>query len=248
MKTILLVLGISWLITAAGFTQNLAHNYFISKDLELVKINENAYVHVSYTESKEWGRFPSNGMIFINKGKAFLLDTPTSDSLTMKLLIYLRNSLKLTIVGFITNDWHSDSMGGLAVIHKAGIPSYANEMTRQIATSKGLPVPQNGFKNSTTLLLGDKKIVCSYYGPAHTLDNIVVWIPSEKILFADCMIKEMKSQTLGNIADGDVSSYASTVNKVKTNYPNATVVIPGHGDFGGLELIDHTLKLSNLAK
>jgi metallo-beta-lactamase class B len=62
------------------------------------------------------------------------------------------------------------------------------------------------------------------------------------------MIKEMKSQTLGNTADGDVSSYASTVNKVKTNYPNATVVIPGHGDFGGLELIDHTLKLSNLAK
>jgi metallo-beta-lactamase class B len=243
MKTIFLTLLISCL-SIFVFAQNNYKKIQISKDLELIQISENAYTHLSYTESSQFGRYPSNGMVLIENGQAFLFDTPTSDSLTMVLISYLQDILKLKIVGFITNDWHIDSMGGLAAIDSLGIPSYSNEMTRQIAKSKGLPIPKNGFNVSLKLKLGKKEIDCYYLGAAHTMDNIVVWLPSEKILFADCMIKETKAKNLGFTGDGDVKAYLSTVKKVKEKFPKAKIVVPGHGDFGGIELIDHTIELA----
>ena len=40
-----------------------------------------------------------------------------------------------------------------------------------------------------------------------------------------------------------VDNIPATLKKVKTAYRNARIVVPGHGDPGGPELIDHTLKL-----
>jgi metallo-beta-lactamase class B len=216
----------------------------ISGDIELIKISDIAYVHVSYTSSPKFGRFPSNGFLLVNNGNAFLFDTPMTDSLTLALLLYLQDSLKLKIKGFVTNDWHEDSMGGLKLIDSLGIPSYSNELTRQIAQSKKLPIPKYGFNDSLSLVLGDKTIKCAFYGAAHTLDNIVVWIPSEKILFADCMVKELKAKNLGFTGDGDLELYPKTLEMVKAKYPDAAIVIPGHGNIGGVELIDHTLDLT----
>jgi metallo-beta-lactamase class B len=117
-------------------------------------------------------------------------------------------------------------------------------MTRKTAQSKGLPVPVNGFKDSLALKLGNRDILCYYLGAAHTIDNMVVWIPSEQILFADCMVKEIKAKDLGFTGDGDLKAYPLTLAKVKAKFPNAKIVIPGHGQYGGKELIDHTMKLA----
>jgi metallo-beta-lactamase class B len=116
-------------------------------------------------------------------------------------------------------------------------------MTIDIAKSKHLPVPVHGFKDSLILHLGDKPINCYYLGAAHSLDNIVVWIPTEQILFAGCMVKSLKTKDLGNIADGDLNEYPKTVDKLIDKFPTAKIVIPGHGQFGGLDLIKHTRNL-----
>ena len=76
------------------------------------------------------------------------------------------------------------------------------------------------------------------------LDNIVVWIPSEQILFPGCMVKEIRSGNLGNTADGDVKAYPDTITKVLKKFPSAKIVIPGHGNYGGAELIKHTLDIT----
>jgi metallo-beta-lactamase class B len=75
------------------------------------------------------------------------------------------------------------------------------------------------------------------------MDNIVVWVPSEQILFVGCMVKSMRSNDLGNIVDGDLKAYPVTINKLIDKFPNAKIVIPGHGQFGGFELIKHTKEL-----
>jgi oligosaccharide reducing-end xylanase len=226
-----------------GFSENNYKSIKISNDIELIKISENAYLHISYTESPQFGRFPSNGLIFINNQKAFLFDTPMTESLTKDLVSWVQDSMHIQIVGFIPNHWHDDCMGGLDYIHSLGIESYANELTREIARAKNLPIPKHGFTDSVIFKLGDKEIVCRYFGAAHTVDNIVVWIPSEQILFGGCMIKEMKSTGLGNIADGDVKAWPKTIKKVLDEFPNAKIVIPGHGQIGDLDLIRHTLEL-----
>lgn len=233
------------LIHIVGFSQNEYKRIKISNDIELIKLSENAYVHVSYSDLPKFGRFSSNGLIFINADKAYLFDTPVSDSLTKDLLSWIKDSMKITIVGFVPNHWHIDCMGGLGFIQSQGIESYANQMTIDIAKSKDLPIPLNGFKDSLQLALGDKLIKYYYFGAAHSLDNIVVFIPSEKILFAGCMIKSFNSKDLGNIADGDLIAYPKTIDKLIERFSKAKIVIPGHGKFGGFELIEHTKGLLN---
>jgi len=242
MKKLIIVI-IAVLIQYYGFSQSGYQRIKVSDDIELIKLSEHAYVHVSYAEIPPYGRVASNGLVFINGGEAFLFDTPVTDSQTKDLVSWIKDNLKLKVVGFVPNHWHRDCMGGLGYLQSLKIRSYANQKTIDIARSKHLPIPAYGFKDSLQLKLGNKLIKCYYFGAAHTLDNIVVWIPSEKILFPGCMIKSMDSKNLGNTADGDLSAYPKTINKLINKFPSAKIVIPGHGAFGGFELIRHTKEL-----
>jgi metallo-beta-lactamase class B len=231
-------------IQVNGFSQTGYKTIKVCSDIELIKLSENAYVHVSYSSLPNFGRFPSNGLILTSGREAFLFDTPMNDSLTSVLVSWINDSMKLNIVGFIPNHWHIDCMGGLGFLQNQKIESYANQMTIDIARLKNLPLPAHGFKDSLQLQLGDQQIKCFYLGAAHSLDNIVVWIPSEKILFAGCMVKSLNSKDLGNTADGDLNAYPETIDKLINKFPNAKIVIPGHGQFGGLDLIKHTKELT----
>ena len=229
-------------IHLSGFSQeNITR---ISENVELIKISANAYMHVSYSYLPSYGRVASNGLVFINGNEAFLFDTPMTDSLTMELVSFLRDSMKLKIAGFVPNHWHGDCIGGLRYLQAQKIKSYANQMTIDIARSKDLPVPDQGFKDSIELHPGNKVIKCYYLGAAHSLDNIVVWIPSEKILFPGCMVKSLNSKNLGNTADGDLTAYPKTIDAVIRKFPTAKIVVPGHGPYGGLELLTHTKELA----
>ena len=226
-----------------GYCQFKSEPIKISKDLELIKITENAYIHVSYAYLPEYGRISANGLIFISNKNAFLFDTPWSDSLTLDLVTYLKDKMGLKISGFVPNHWHSDCMGGLGFLKSQGIESYANQKTIDIAGKNNLPLPAHGFSDSIQLYLDDKAINCYYLGAAHSLDNIVVWIPSEKILFPGCMVKSLTSTDLGNISDGDIKAYPGTIDKVINKFAAAKIVIPGHGQFGGQDLLLHTKEL-----
>ena len=230
-------------IQLTGVCQNADEPLRISKDLELIKISGNAYIHVSYAEMGGYGRVAANGLIFINQHNAFLFDTPWTDSLTEELVTYMKDKMGLEISGFIPNHWHADCMGGLGCLQGHKIPSYANQKTIDIARSKNLPVPDQGFKDSITLYLDNEVIKCYFLGAAHSLDNVVVWIPSEKILFPGCMVKSLNSTDLGNIADGDINAYPGTIDKVIEKFSHARIVIPGHGQYGGLDLLKHTRNL-----
>ncbi|HSN50490.1 MAG TPA: subclass B1 metallo-beta-lactamase, partial [Bacteroidales bacterium] len=217
----------------------------ISENVELIRISENAYIHVSYSYLPSYGRVASNGLLFVNGKEAFLFDTPMTDSLTMDLVSYIRDKMKLKIAGFVPNHWHADCIGGLRYLQRENIESYANEMTIDFARSNNLPVPAHGFKDSLELHLGNKLIRCYYLGAAHSLDNIVVWIPSEKILFPGCMVKSINSKDLGNTADGNLSAYAGTIDALISKFPAARIVVPGHGSYGGPELFTHTKQLAD---
>lgn len=216
----------------------------LSNDLHLIKLTENTWLHVSFGELPAFGRFSSNGLILIQNNEAFLFDTPVNNELTSILVNGIKDSLSARVIGFIPNHWHNDCMGGLEYLHNIGVHSYANQMTIDIAREKGLQCPQTGFTDSLILTFGKLGIHCFYPGAAHSTDNIVVWLPDEKILFPGCIVKELNSQSLGNTADGDIHAYPTTLQKISDRYPEAQIVVPGHGFYGGLELIKHTSRLS----
>ncbi|MGE5427387.1 MAG: subclass B1 metallo-beta-lactamase, partial [Methylococcaceae bacterium] len=217
MKSLLTAL-LLLLFLMAGYAQEYTR-IRISEDLELIKLSEHAYVHVSWENSPVYGRFSSNGLIYLHDGEGYLLDTPATDALTKTLVGWIADSLKTRITGFVPNHWHSDCLGGLHYLQTIGVNSYAHQITIDIARSKGLAAPAHGFRDSLTLQLKGNSIQCYYLGAAHSMDNIVVWLPEEKILFAGCMAKEAAAKGMGNTVDGDLLEWPKTIDKVMAKFP-----------------------------
>jgi metallo-beta-lactamase class B len=56
------------------------------------------------------------------------------------------------------------------------------------------------------------------------------------------MIKELDAG-VGLLGDANVSAWPATVSNVKLTFPKTMLVIPGHGNSGGQELLDYTIEL-----
>lgn len=205
----------------------------VSDKLELIRLSPETYMHISEG---------SNGMVTVNTGEGTIISTPPTDEATLQLINWVEDSLKVKIVGVVIDSWHPDNMEGLDVFHTQKIKSYANEMTQQIAVTKGLPVPKVGFAGKMELKVGSKKLVLQHFGSAHTRDGIVAWIPDEKILFGNNGVRNFNGW-VGNIGDANLQEWAETIEKVKKEFGSAKYVIPGHGNYGGPELLDYTINL-----
>lgn len=208
----------------------------VSDKLTLTQLSDKVYIHTCDN---------SNGIVFINDKKALIVSTPDSDIETQNLIDWVTNVQKAKIIGYVIDRWHPDAMEGLDIVHKNGIKSYSYELTRQIAKEKGLPIPQIGFDPKTEILVGNEKVICHYLGEAHTKDGIVVWIPSEQILFGGNEIRNFNGW-VGNIGDASLDKWSETAIRVKNEYESAKIVVPGHGKHGGPELIDYTIELYNI--
>jgi len=80
-------------------------------------------------------------------------------------------------------------------------------------------------------------------GAGHTQDNLVVWVPQHRTLFGGCIVKNAHDRTLGNTADADLREWPASLRRLQTRYGQASLVVPGHGEPGGPELLQHTLDL-----
>lgn len=216
-------------------------NIKISSDLELIKISDKVYIHKSFTTSEQFGRYSSNGLIYINENEVLIADTPPSIEQSELLLTWIINQ-DLLIKAVIVNHHHEDALGGLKVFKQRNISTYGFRETSILAKKDGFLDPEITFIDSLNLSIGSKIIQAFYFGEAHTSDNIVLHIPSEHILFGGCMIKSLKSGK-GNLADANVEEWPHTVSKVKNYFPNLQLVIPGHGNYGNTSLLDYTIKM-----
>ncbi len=235
-----------WLVTSvSGFAQSKRDTITIAEGLTLIPLTENLYQHVSYLESQDFGRVDCNGLIYINGSEAIICDTPPSDEVSGQLLGWMKEKYPgVKVKALIVNHFHIDCLGGIRQFHSAGVKSYAHELTPYLLKQKkdSSEAPQVLVKTSVDIPVGNKKITLFYPGEAHTKDNIVTWIPSENTIFGGCVIKSMNAGK-GNLADANVTEWSNSVTRIKSKFPSAKIVVPGHGKPGGTELLDYTIKL-----
>ena len=217
----------------------------IAEDIEIIKLSNEVYLHVSYFQTTNFGKVGANGLILIKNGKGLLIDTPWNDQQTNALYRWVNDSLNTSIDTFIATHWHEDCIGGLAFLESKGIKSYANQMTIDIAKEKNLPIPQKGFADSLRIEFQGIPVDCFYFGGGHSTDNILVSLPNENILFGGCCIKDMNATNLGNLEDADIISWPLTMEKIMGRFSNTSLIVPGHGKIGNTELIRHTIDLLN---
>lgn len=215
----------------------------ITDDIELIKLSDDVYLHRSYFQTTNFGKVGANGLILIEDEKGLLIDTPWNNEQTEILYNWVRDSLNTQIESIIATHWHDDCIGGLNFLKSKGVKSYANQMTIDIARSKNLPISQQGFSDSLYIQFEGLPVNCFYFGAGHSSDNILVFLPTENILFGGCCIKDMSANDLGNLEDADTEMWPHTIEKIKNRFPNVLMIIPGHGEVGGKELIQHTANL-----
>ena len=242
MKKIILILSIILNMFFLFSDEN--KKIIISKDLELIKLNNEIYIHVSYANIPQYGRVGANGLLVIDKKEALIMDTPWNDELTYQLFDWVKKNYNIDIKYVIINHFHDDNMGGLAATHKRGAVSYSLDITKDILKKSNKVLPMKTFSNELKLKLQNINLIAVYPGAGHTVDNIVIWLPDYKILFGGCLIKSMGSINLGNLEDAVVKEWPKTVEKVLNKYKQAVIVVPGHGQYGGTELLKHTLELA----
>lgn len=213
-----------------------------SPKLVIQQIAPHAYLYTSFLQTESFGKVGCNGVLFFDGKEAIVFNTPTDDSGSTELINWVKHQLQGTIKAVIPTHFHGDGLGGLNEFHKHKIPSYAYNKTIEIARSKNLPVPQNGFDSTLELKAGGQKIIAAFIGEGHTKDNIIGYFPEEKVMFGGCLIKEVDAGK-GYLDDANLKEWSPTVIKLKRKYPVAKIVIPGHGKFGGTELLDYTIKL-----
>ena len=215
----------------------------VSEDMELQPITEGVWVHTTYFDLPNFGRYPANGLVVLDGEEAVLIDLPWTDGQTGVLFDWIAENHGATVRTVVPTHFHQDCMGGLAEAHRRGAQSYGLDKTITIAREKGLPVPKISYQSRAMVRCGKKLAIMTYFGPGHTLDNVVVWLPKQKVLFGGCLIKSLDAASLGNTNDGDLEAYPTTVDKVRGAYPHAEIVVPGHGAWGGVGLIAHTRSL-----
>jgi metallo-beta-lactamase class B len=215
----------------------------IAPGVSLQPIADGVWVYTTYFDLPGFGPCPANGLLVIDKKEAMLIDLPWTDEQTGVLCDWAAKNHQAELKVAVPTHFHQDCMGGLAEAHRRGATSYALDKTIKIAREKGLPVPKIPYQLRTMVHCGSTVALLTYEGPGHTTDNVVAWMPKQGILFGGCLIKSMDAQSLGNTADGDLVAYPATLREVQREYARAKIVVPGHGDWGGPELIEHTLKL-----
>jgi metallo-beta-lactamase class B len=225
-----------------GLVTPLTAQRYKSANLEIIRLSDHVFQHISYLKTEDFGKVSCNGMIVVDDHEAVVFDTPAEDSASQELIDWIKTQLNSKLKAVVATHFHADCLGGLNSFHAAGVPSYAEELTLGLAKQKHFPVPQHGFKQSQALKVGSISVQVGYFGAGHTRDNVVAYVPSEKILFGGCLIKEIGAGK-GNLEDADENAWPLTVHKVKAKYPTVKLIIPGHGKVGGVDLLDYTSNL-----
>ncbi len=226
-------------------TENTKHTIKLSDDVEVFQLAEGIWLHTTYMHVTGYGKVGANGLIVINGQIATIIDLPWTNKQAEILFDWIEKKHKATVKAVVPTHSHTDCAGGLGEAHKRGADSWAFIETIERLEKGERTVPRNGFAKTKTLTCGNTIVELAYLGGGHTADNIVAWIPSQKLLFGGCLVKAIDAKNLGNTKEADLDRYPETLRRVLQKYTDAKTVVPGHGEPGNLQLVEHTLKLCN---
>ncbi|UGQ11786.1 MBL fold metallo-hydrolase [Yinghuangia sp. ASG 101] len=98
-----------------------------------------------------------------------------------------------------------------------------------------LTLPVLTFRDRITLHTGALRLELMHVGPAHTTNDVVVWVPERRVLFSgDVLLSGATPYCLMGSIEGSLRAVE------RLRGLGATTIVPGHGPIGGPELLDAT--------
>ncbi|HPG39621.1 MAG TPA: MBL fold metallo-hydrolase [bacterium] len=200
-----------------------------------------------------------------------LVDTPNENQSTQLLVEWILKKHDGIHLQVINTHFHRDCLGGNGYLLAQHIPVYGSDLTAKLLTERmsdptrdnigdfyqqpqykryydllkatTLLPPDHLFKINDGLVItvGDDTLEVYYPGGGHTRDNIVVYWRNKQILFGGCILRAMSYTGAGYTGDADMEEWPKSLLRICARFPNARIVIPGHGDLGDLGIIQHTI-------
>lgn len=198
----------------------------------------------------------TNSVIYIGSTSVTVVGATWSPETAELLAKEIKKVTNKPISAVILPDYNPEYAGGNAYWKGIGAEIISTELTYSLLKSdwekvgdfvrKGYPsYPRLPLVLSTKTYPGDfalenGDIRALYLGPSHTPDDIFVYFPKEKVLYAGSILKEH----LGNLDFADLAEYPKTLHKLQQLHLNIDKVISGHWSaVHGPELIDQYLDL-----
>jgi glyoxylase-like metal-dependent hydrolase (beta-lactamase superfamily II) len=175
-----------------------------------------------------------------------VIDALASPAEGDRLLATIRAMTPLPVRWLVLTHHHPDHHFGAIVLRRAGARVVAHPDRRVLAAEGGEkdliedwarlvgPEAMRGFEfadtpdravtGTDTLRVGERLLVVAHPGPAHSAGDLMVWLPSERVLFAgDLLIEDGVTM----VVDGDSRVLLRALDAI--DRLGARVVVPGHG-------------------
>ena len=205
-----------------------------SQNIKVQKINESAFV-----------LFGGGGNTLIIKGKteSLMIDgkmTPVSEELQKT----IKENSAFPIKILINTHWHYDHTqnnpffneedGAMIVAHENTYNRLSSKQTVPFFKGKFEPMDKSGlpiivFKKNYELMLDGQSVLLYHIPNAHTDSDIIVWIPSQKIVHMGDLYFSQGFPFIDVDNQGSVNGMVSMCKRVLKMIPDDAVVVPGHG-------------------
>ncbi|MDE3247686.1 MAG: BlaB/IND/MUS family subclass B1 metallo-beta-lactamase [Bacteroidota bacterium] len=211
--------------------------------LSIVPLTGNYYIYTTYN-LYQGSPVPANGMYLVTKRGVVLFDTPWDSTQFQPLLDSIEQKHHQPVILCIATHWHADKTAGLEYYRRKGIKTYTTVLTDELSKANHQPRAEYLLTKDTVFHTSSYTFETFYPGEGHTKDNIVLWFPKEKILYAGCLVKGAEAKTLGFLGDGNTAAYASTLKKLKAKYPHPNFIIVTHSDWHDTNSLQHSIEMA----
>lgn len=212
--------------------------------IQVREVAPDVFMYTSYrVQAGAPAPLPANGLLVRTSQGAVLVDTGWDTDQTLQLLRWVADSLHQRVRLAIVTHAHQDRVGGIAALRANHVRVLGSKLTAQRARAQQLDAPTPAIQPYTVVRAGHTRLELFFPGPGHTPDNIVVWLPRQRVLFGGGLVREKAATGPGPLDDANLKQWPATVRALAARYPKTRVVVPGTGAPGGPELLTHTLNV-----
>jgi glyoxylase-like metal-dependent hydrolase (beta-lactamase superfamily II) len=191
--------------------------------------------------------FISNAGFVITPKGVVVMDALGSPVLAKKLIREIARITPQKVVAVIVSHYHADHVYGLQEFKKIGATIYAQGEGRNYLSSEtakqrliasridfapwvndqtNLVSADIWIDQQFKLSVGGVEFLISRVGPAHAPEDLMAYVPSEKVLFAGDLVFRGRIPFVGN---ADSRGWLSALDEIE--HLNPDIVIPGHGNY-----------------